>query len=120
MKPEIFITRRLPQPALDRISEVFEMKINPEDKVLTKSEIIEGVKNCDILLCLLTDMIDEEIISVNPNLKGIVNYAVGYNNIDVECATKLGIPVTNTPEVLTETTADMTWALIFAVARRVA
>lgn len=119
MKPEIFITRKLPQPALDKISEVFEMKINPEERILTKSEIIEGVKNCDILLCLLTDTIDEEIISANPNLKGIVNYAVGYNNIDVECATKLGIPITNTPGVLTETTADMTWALIFAVARRI-
>ena len=118
MKPKIFITRILPQPALDKIKEVFELRINSEDRVLTKTEIIEGVKWCDILLCLLTDTVDKDIIKVNPNLKGIVNYAVGYNNIDVKTATLLNIPVTNTPGVLTETTADLAWSLIFAVARR--
>ncbi len=118
MKPKIFITRTLPQPALDNIKEVFELRINSEDRVLTKSEIIEGVKWCDILLCLLTDTIDKDIITVNSNLKGIVNYAVGFNNIDVKTATHLKIPVTNTPGVLTETTADLAWSLICAVARR--
>jgi glyoxylate reductase len=119
MKPRIFVTRRLPQPVLHRLEEVFEVKINPEDRVLTKEEIIEGVIRCDILLCLLTDTIDAEIIEVNKNLKGISNYAVGFNNIDMKTATKRGIPVCNTPEVLTETTADMTWALLLSVARRI-
>ena len=119
MKPKIFVTRKLPKPAMDRLADVFELKVNPEDKVLKKSEIIEGVKWCDVLLCLLTDIIDAEIIDANPNLKGISNYAVGYNNIDVKVATQRGLPVCNTPGVLTETTADMTWALIFAIARRI-
>ncbi|MCK4694495.1 MAG: D-glycerate dehydrogenase, partial [Candidatus Cloacimonetes bacterium] len=119
MKPRIFVTRRLPQPVLHRLEEVFEVKIDPEDRVLTKEEIIEGVNRCDILLCLLTDTIDAEIIEVNKNLKGISNYAVGFNNIDMKTATKRGIPVCNTPGVLTETTADMTWALLLSVARRI-
>lgn len=118
MKPKIFITRILPQPALDKIKEVFELRMNSEDRVLTKTEIIEGVKWCDLLLCLLTDTIDKDIITANSNLKGIVNYAVGYNNIDVKTATRFKIPVTNTPGVLTETTADLAWSLICAVARR--
>ena len=119
MKPKIFVTRELPKPAMDRLAEVFEVKVNPEDRVLIKSEIIEGVKWCDVLLCLLTDTIDAEIINSNRSLKGISNYAVGYNNIDVKAATQRGIPVCNTPGVLTETTADMTWALMFAIARRI-
>ena len=119
MKPKIFVTRELPKPAMDRLAEIFEVKVNPEERVLTKSEIIEGVKWCDVLLCLLTDTIDAEIIDSNPDLKGISNYAVGYNNIDVDAATKRGLPVCNTPGVLTETTADMTWALMFAIARRI-
>ena len=119
MKPKIFVTRELPKPAMDRLAEVFEVKVNPEDRVLLKPEIIEGVKWCDVLLCLLTDTIDAEIIDSNPNLKGISKYAVGYNNIDVKAATQRGLPVCNTPGVLTETTADMTWALMFAIARRI-
>ena len=119
MKPKIYITRELPKPAMDRLAEVFKVKVNPEDRILSKSEIIEGVKWCDVLLCLLTDTIDAEIIDANPNLKGISNYAVGYNNIDVNVATQRGLPVCNTPGVLTETTADMTWALMFAIARRI-
>jgi len=104
---------------LDRLEEVFEMKVNPEDRVLTKEELIEGVKWCDVLLCLLTDTIDGEIMDANPNLIGIANYAVGFNNIDVDAATERGLPVSNTPGVLTNTTADMAWALMFAVARRI-
>ena len=119
MKPKIFVTRLLPKPAMDLLETVFEVRVNPEDRVLTKAEILEGVKWCDILLCLLTDNIDAEILKANPKLRGISNYAVGYNNIDVETATARKIPVCNTPGVLTETTADMTWALMLATARRV-
>ena len=119
MKPEIFVTRRLPEPAMEKIAEVFRISVNPENRILSKQEIIAGTKKCDILLCLLTDMIDSEIIDANPDLKGISNYAVGFNNIDITAANERRIPVCNTPGVLTETTADMTWALIFAVARRI-
>ncbi|MCF7793884.1 MAG: D-glycerate dehydrogenase [Candidatus Cloacimonetes bacterium] len=117
MKPKIFVTRLLPKPAMELLETTFEVKVNPHDRVLTKDEILEGTKWCDILLCLLTDTIDAEIIKCNPKLKAIVNYAVGFNNIDVKTATKLKIPVTNTPGVLTETTADLTWSLIMSVSR---
>jgi len=119
MKPKIFVTRKIPQKALDRLSEEFEIVLNEENRVLTKEEILHGVKNCEILLCLLTDAIDIDIIKANPNLKGIANYAVGYNNIDVISATKYKIPVSNTPGVLTQTTADLTWSLILGVSRRI-
>ncbi len=118
MKPKIFITRLLPKPAMEKLAETFEVKVNPFDRVLTNTEILAGTKWCDILLCLLTDSIAEDIITCNSYLKGIVNYAVGFNNIDVEAATKLKIPVTNTPGVLTNTTADLAWSLIFSVSRR--
>jgi len=119
MKPKVYVTRRLPQPALDRLEEVFEMEVNPEDRVLTRAELLANVKKCDVLLCLLTDTIDGEVMDANPNLKGISNYAVGFNNIDVDAATARKLPVCNTPGVLTDTTADMAWALMFAAARRV-
>lgn len=120
MKPKVYVTRQLPQPALDRLEEVFEMEVNEEDRVLTRTELLNKVKTCDVLLCLLTDDIDAEVMDANPNLKGISNYAVGFNNIDVDAATERKLPVCNTPGVLTDTTADMAWALMFAAARRVA
>jgi len=95
------------------------MEINPHDRVLTKEEIIKGLKGKDGLLCLLTDPIDADVINSEPKLKMIASYAVGYNNIDVKAATKRGIPVSNTPGVLTDATSDMTWALLFSVARRI-
>lgn len=116
---KVFVTRRIPEPGLEMLREKCEVEVNPEDRILTKEEIIEGVKGKDALLCLLTDDIDEEIMDANPNLKVISNYAVGFNNIKVEEATKRGLPVTNTPGVLTETTADMAWALLMAVGRRI-
>jgi len=119
MKPKVFVTRKLPEKALEMIRAECDMEINPHDRVLTKEEIISGVSGKDGLLCLLTDEIDEEIIDSGKNLRIIANYAVGYNNIDVGVATERKIPVTNTPGVLTDTTADMAWALIFAIARRV-
>lgn len=119
MKPKVFVARRILQAGFDILEKRCEVKVNPYDRVLTKKELIEGVKGTDGLLCLLTDTIDKEIMEVNPNLGIISNYAVGYNNIDIEEATKRGIMVTNTPGVLTDTTADLTWALIMSVARRI-
>ena len=119
MKPKIFVTRLLPDLVMERLNDHFKVNVNPEDRALSKKEIIQGTLDCNILLCLLSDTIDSDIISCNTILKGIVNYAVGFNNIDIECATRLNIPITNTPGVLTETTADMAWALMFSVARRI-
>ena len=117
-KPKVFVTREIPKPGLDLLRKFCDVEVNPHDRVLTKQEIIKGVKGKDALLCLLTDNIDEEIIASNPNLKVIANYAVGYNNIDVSVATKYSIPVTNTPGVLTDTTADLTFSLLMCAARR--
>lgn len=119
MKPKVFVSRRIPQPGLDIVEKECEVKINPYDRVLTKGELIEGVKGIAGLLCLLTDTIDGEIMSVSTNLRIISNYAAGYNNIDVEEATKRKIMVTNTPGVLTDTTADLAWALLMSIARRI-
>ncbi len=119
MKPILFLTRRIPEPAIKRLEEKFTLKINPYNRALTHQELIAGVKDAEALICLLTDNIDKEVISAAPKLKVISSYAVGYNNIEVEYATQLGIAVCNTPGVLTETTADLTWALILATCRRI-
>lgn len=116
---KLYLTRELPEKVMKKLAENFELQVNPKDRLLSKSEIIKGVRWCDILLCLLTDKIDQEIIDANPELNGIVNYAVGFNNIDIQTATKRKIPVTNTPGVLTETTADFAWSLLFAASRRI-
>jgi glyoxylate reductase len=115
----VYVTRRIPEIGLEMLSEKFDVEINPEDRVLSKEEIIENMEECDALLCLLTDDIDGELMDSNPNLKIIANYAVGYNNIDVEAASERDIIVSNTPGVLTETTADMAWVMLMASARRI-
>jgi len=118
-KPKVFVTQNIPQAGLDLLMKECEVFVNKEDRVLSKGEIIERLKGMDGMVCLLTDAIDGEIMDAEPNLKVISNYAVGFNNIDVDAATERGIPVTNTPGVLTETTADFAWALLMAIARRV-
>jgi len=119
LKPKVFVTRKIPKPGLDILEKECEVKVNPYDRVLTKKELIENVKGMNGLLCLLTDTVDKEVIDANPNLRIISNYAVGYNNIDVKEATRRKIMVTNTPGVLTDTTADLTWALIMSIARKI-
>jgi glyoxylate reductase len=91
----------------------------PKGELPTSKDIMKGILNADILLPSAFQSVPKEMMSVNPNLKGIANFGVGYNNIDVASATKLGIPVTNTPGVLTETTADTAWALLMATARKI-
>lgn len=116
---KIFVTRIIPEPGLELLRKEHEIEVYPYDRLPTKEEIIRRLKGKDGLLCLLSDTIDEDIINSEPNLKMIANYAVGYNNIDIKAATERGIPVSNTPGVLTDTTAEMAWALLFSVARRV-
>lgn len=118
-KPKVFLTRELPSPVMAFLKEHTELSYNAEDRVLKKREIIEGVQGKEGLISLVTDTIDREVIEAASDLKVISNYAVGFNNIDVQAATEHNIAVTNTPGVLTETTADLAWALLMAVARRV-
>ena len=119
-KPKIFLTRRLPPETMEILRTQSQLTMNDEDRYLTKQEIIDGIQGVDGLLCLLTDTIDDDILAANRDLKVVANFAVGFNNIDVEAATRRGIPVTNTPGVLTDTTADMAFALLLDAARRVA
>ncbi|MHA1555509.1 MAG: 2-hydroxyacid dehydrogenase [Candidatus Heimdallarchaeota archaeon] len=118
---KVLLTRKIPQPAIDYMLEKgIDLEINAEDRVLTHAEIKERVKGKDGLICLLTDSIDGDIMeAAGPKLKIIANYAVGYNNIDVQEASKRKIPVTNTPGVLTETTADLAVALLLSIGRRI-
>ena len=119
-KPKVYVTRMIPQPAIDLLKEHCEVETNPEDRVLTKDELLRNVKGRDAVLCLLTDTIDDEVFeAAGPQCKIFANYAVGFNNVDLAAATKRRILVSNTPGVLTDTTADTAWALLFATARRV-
>jgi len=118
-KPRVYVTRRLPGSALDKLEEACCVDLNGEDTAPSKETLIENIRDKDALLCLLTDTIDAEVLAAAPSLKVISNYAVGVDNIDVNAATERGITVTNTPGVLTETTADLAWALLMAVARRI-
>jgi lactate dehydrogenase-like 2-hydroxyacid dehydrogenase len=116
---KIFVTRKIPEEGLNLLRMHHDIVVNLNNRVLTKEEIIQGLKGKDGLLCLLTDNIDKEVIESEPKLKMIANYAVGYNNIDVKTASKLKIPISNTPDVLTNATSEMAWALLFSTARRI-
>lgn len=118
-KPRVFVTRHIPETGLAPLFDVAEAEIWGEQMPPPKAVIMEKVADCHGLLSLLTDSIDAEVIAAAPHLKVISNYAVGFNNIDIEAADARNIPVGNTPDVLTETTADMAWALMMAIARRV-
>jgi len=119
-KPKIYVTRELPERGLNIIKKHFDAEVWPEYAPPPKNVIIEKAKNVDALASLLSDKIDAEVFNAAPKLKIVSQLAVGFDNIDIAEATKRGIYVTNTPEVLTDTTADFAWALLMAVARRVA
>jgi glyoxylate reductase len=119
-KPKIYVTRELPERGLNMIKKYFDAEVWPDYAPPPKNVIIDKVKNVDALVPLLSDKIDAEVFNAAPKLKIVSQLAVGFDNIDLAEATKRGIYVTNTPEVLTDTTADFAWALLMAVARRVA
>jgi glyoxylate reductase len=119
MREKILITRQIPTEGLAIIEADYDLVVNVHDRPLTHDELLEGVKEAVGLLCLLTDRIDAALMDAAPRLLGIANYAVGYDNIDIRGATARGIPVSNTPGVLTDATAELAVALIFACARRV-
>jgi glyoxylate reductase len=120
MKPAILVTRKLPPAAMALLEKNFQMECNPHNRVLLREELLDAVRGKEGILSLLTDTMDGEIMDgAGKSLKIIANYAVGFNNIDVGAATKRKIAVSNTPGVLTDTTADLAMALILAVARRI-
>jgi glyoxylate reductase len=120
-KPLVVVTRKLPDSVETRMRELFDARLNLEDKPLSQAELAEAAKIADVLVPTVTDRIDASVLSQSgENLKLIANFGNGVDNIDVTAALNRGITVTNTPGVLTEDTADMTMALILAVPRRLA
>jgi len=119
MKPKVYLTRLLPPAVMARLEEETQLTWHRDDHVATKAVIIAGAKDCDALLCNITDPVDAEILAACPCLKVVANFGVGFNNIDVAAATVRKIPVTNTPGVLTDPTADIAFALLLAAARRI-
>ncbi|MFW9840544.1 MAG: glyoxylate reductase [Candidatus Thorarchaeota archaeon] len=118
MANRVFVTRKIPEEGLDLISKMYEVDVWTNEIPPTTDEIASRASDCVGVISLLSDRIDTDLLARLPNLKVIAQYAVGYDNINVKEATQRGIVVTNTPGVLTETTADLTWALIMAASRR--
>ncbi len=118
-KTKVVVTRKLPDAIETRLMELFDARLNVDDKPMTKAELMEAVKVADVLVPTLTDRIDAAVLSqAGPQLRLIANYGTGVDHIDLATARQRGITVTNTPDVLTEDTADMTMALILALPRR--
>jgi glyoxylate reductase len=119
-KPLVIVTRKLPDVVETRLKELFNTRLNDADKPLSQAELVAAVSQAEVIVPTVTDRIDKGVINqAGDQLKLIANFGNGVDNIDVETATARGITVTNTPGVLTEDTADMTMALILAVARRI-
>ena len=118
-KPLVVVTRKLPDTVETRMRELFDTRLNLDDKPMTQAQLAEAVKVADVLVPTVTDEITEAVINQpDVKVKLIAHFGNGVDNIDIEAAHKRGITVTNTPKVLTEDTADMTMALILAVPRR--
>jgi glyoxylate reductase len=118
-RPKVFVARIIPDEGLEAIRAVCDMDLWDGDLPPSRDELLRRVAGCDGVLTLLTDRVDEEFLdAAGPGLKVVSNYAVGFDNIDVAACARRGIPVGNTPGVLTETTADLAWALLMAAARR--
>ena len=119
-RPRVFVARRIPEEGLDAVRAACEMDLWEDDLPPPRDELLRRVAGVDGVLTLLTDRVDDEFLdAAGPGLRVVSNYAVGFDNIDVAACARRGIPVGNTPGVLTETTADLAWALLMAAARRV-
>src|ERR1035438_6391558 len=119
MKPKVFLTRRMPSAVMERLEHKTDLAWHSEDRAATKAEIIAGLKGRDVLFCNILDRVDAELLDSCPGLRVVANFGVGFNHIDVAAATARKIPVTNTPGVLTDATADIAFALLMNVARRI-
>src|SRR4051795_7843437 len=115
----VFVTRSLPGDAVGRLAHEHDVDLWPGSDPPPRADLVAHTAPADALLSQLTDPVDAELLDAAPRLKAIANYAVGYDNIDVGAATERGIPIGNTPDVLTETTAELAFALMLAVARRI-
>lgn len=119
MKPRLLITRKVFPEVMDALSQAFEVQANPDDAHWSPAEFQARLADCDALFVVATDRVDEAALQAAPKLKIVATGSVGYNHIDVAACSARGIAVTNTPDVLTEATADMAWALLMATARRI-
>lgn len=119
-RPIVLVTRTIPEAGLALLRQRCDLRLGPDDRPMTREELLAGAAEAEWVLGQLVDRIDAAFFDAAPKLRGYANYAVGFDNIDVAEATRRGIPVCNTPDVLTIATAEMAWALVFAVARRVA
>jgi glyoxylate reductase len=120
-KPLVIVTRKLPDTIETRMRELFDARLNLDDKAMSQADLVEAVKTADVLVPTVTDRVDAAVLGQSgEQLRLIANFGNGVDNIDVTTALQRGITVTNTPGVLTEDTADMTMALILAVPRRLA
>lgn len=117
---KVFVTRKIMEEGIKLLKEKgFYVEVSPYDRPLTREELLEGIKDKDAVITQLVDKVDKEFFEAGKNIKIVANYAVGYDNIDLEEATKRGVYITNTPGVLTNATAELAWTLLFATARRV-
>ena len=119
-RPRVFVARRIPDEGLDLVLAATDADVWPDEIEPARDELLRRVAGCDGILTLLTDRVDAALLdAAGPQLKVVSNFAVGFDNVDIPECTRRGIPVGNTPGVLTETTADLAWALLMATARRV-
>jgi D-3-phosphoglycerate dehydrogenase len=118
--PKILVTRKIIEDGINLLlSKGYEVEINPHNRPLTREELLERIKDKDAVITQLVDRVDKDFFDVGKNVKIVANYAVGYDNIDLEEATRRGVYITNTPNVLNNATAELAWTLLFSVARRV-
>ena len=119
-RPYVFITRKLKEELFSSLMEIADVKMwDSESEPVPRELLMKEAQKATALLTMLSDKVDEELLENAPNLKVVANLAVGYDNIDVKAASERGVTVCNTPDVLTETTADLTFALMLATARRI-
>jgi len=119
MKPSILVARAVFPEVIERLRQHFDVEDNQEDRVYTSEELASRLQGKDGMFSTLSERVDQALLASCPRLKAVCNMAVGYNNIDVDAASRAGVIVTNTPDVLNETTADFGWALLMAAARRI-
>src|SRR5262245_45660522 len=119
MLGKVFVTRPIFQETIEELKKETDVLVNLDDRVLSKAELMASIEDMDGVIALVTDTVDREVLASASRLKVVANFGVGVNNVDLGAATEIGIVVTNTPGVLTETTADLAWALLMAAARRI-
>jgi glyoxylate reductase len=118
-KPSVLLTKRIPSAAFSRLEDACDVDLNEREADLSPDELLARVRGKQGLITLLTNAVNRDVLEAGKDLKVVANIAVGYNNIDVAAARQRGVVVTNTPDVLTESSADLTWALILGITRRI-